>query len=434
MPLGSTPARLKGVRDLVLANLMVLGIALCFLLVYRFAAVLFSLFTGVALGMAVKPAVEWLRRRGLPRWAGALSIYLALAAVAAGFFVLVVPIILEQLGTLLLHAPAQLERLRGAMRGSASPILRRLAHDLPARLLATPAAAPATLDDVGALLPYAGAIGRSLFTVVAVLLLGFFWTLEGERRVRGLVFFAPLEQRRAVLSFVVEVERKVGAYMRGQMLVCLAIGALAFGAYALIGLPYAFVLGLVYAAGEAIPVLGPIVGTLAAAAVALSVNPTLVLSVVAVAAALQLVENYILVPRVMRRAVGVNPLVTLLAITGFGSVLGVAGAVMAIPMAAIVQMMIDRLLLRRRRSEREIPAGRDRASALRYEAQQVAGDVRHLLRLRDRDWGALPQAERIEDAVESLAADLDHLLERGARGAAGARARGGAASASEAAP
>ena len=67
-----------------MANLVVLGVAACFALLYRFAAALFILFAGIALGMAVKPGVERLRRRGVPRWAGALAIYAALGAAVGG--------------------------------------------------------------------------------------------------------------------------------------------------------------------------------------------------------------------------------------------------------------------------------------------------------------------------------------------------------------
>jgi len=155
-------------------------------------------------------------------------------------------------------------------------------------------------------------------------------------------------------------------------------------------------------------------------AVALSVDPSLALWVIAVAAGLQLTEGYLLVPRVMKRAVGVNPLVTLLAVSGFASVFGVAGAVLAIPMAAVAQLSIDRLLgrslARDAGADGQPPPGRDRASLLRYQVREIGADVRKLLRpaegeAADRVRGRL-HAERLEDAVESLAADLDRLLAR----------------------
>lgn len=395
------------VRRLVLANLAVLSVAGCFLLVYRFAAALFILFVGIALGMAVKPGVDWLRRRGVPRWLGALLIYLALAAAAAGVLLLAVPVVAEQIGTLLARGPHQMDELRQQLLSSSSRTLRRIGRYLPAALGTKAVAGETRVLEVGALVTYAGVVGRNVFTVAAVLLLGFYWTLEGDRRVRALAFFAPLERRRALLSFIVDVEGKVGAYIRGQSFVCLVIGVLAFTMYRVIGLPYASTLGLVYAIGEAVPVLGPIIGTAAAALVALSVSPPLVLWVLVAAAALQLIENYALIPRVMDRTVGVNPLVTLLAISAFGSVLGVAGAVLAIPLAAVVQLLLDRFLLGAPAREHPAPAGRGRASVVRYEVQELALDVRKLFRGRS---GTPGPTERLEDAVEGIAADLDRLL------------------------
>lgn len=401
------PSASWSVRRLVAANLVVLGVAACFALVYRFAAALFILFVGVALGMAVKPGVEALRRRGVPRWLGGLAIFAAIGAAATGVLVLAVPVVAEQIGALVARGPAHVEQIRQQLAASSSRTLQRLAAYLPAALAGQGAAAGAPeVLQVGALAATAGAIGRNVLTVAAVLLLAFYWTLEGDRRVRELLFLAPLDRRRGVRVFLSEVEGKVGAYLRGQALVCAVIGALAFASYRLLGLPYASTLGLVYAVGEAVPVVGPLVGTAAAALVALSVQPSLVLWVLLVAVGLQLVENYLLVPRVMDRTVGINPFVTLLAVAAFGQVLGVAGAVLAIPLAAVVQLLLDRFLLGAAAQERAPPPGRDRLAAIRYEAQELTADVRKLVRQR----GARGAVERIEDALEGIASDLDRTL------------------------
>src|SRR4029077_16830827 len=105
-----------------------------------------------------------------------------------------------------------------------------------------------------ALARMAGAIGRNVFTIAAVLLLAFYWTQEGDRRRRELLLLTPLDRRRGIRAFIGEVEGKVGAYVRGQALVCAVIGVLAFAGSRAIGLPYASTLGLVYAVGEAVPV------------------------------------------------------------------------------------------------------------------------------------------------------------------------------------
>ena len=407
-----TPAEAWDARRVFIANLVVLGVAACFALLYRFAAALFILFAGMALGMAVKPGVERLRRRGVPRWAGALAIYAALGAAFAGVMAVSVPVVASEVGSLITNAPRQVEGLRRELAGSESRTLRRLAASLPpppAPGRAGAAGGSATGLDAGTVVSYAAAVGRSALTIVAVLLLGFYWTLEGERRTRALVLFAPLERRRAALGFVTDVERTVGNYLRGQSMVCLIIGVLAFVLYRAMGLPHAVMLGLIYALGEAVPVLGPIVGTAAAAIAALVVQPSLIVWVVGAAIALQLIENYVLIPRVMVRVVGINPFVTLFAITAFGSVLGIAGAVLAIPMAAIVQLIVNRWLLDAEAQRRRPPVGRDHRSVIRYGVRELVGD----LRKRARHEGGRRRSastERLEDALEGIAIDLDRIL------------------------
>ncbi|HXU60409.1 MAG TPA: AI-2E family transporter, partial [Polyangia bacterium] len=137
-----------------------------------------------------------------------------------------------------------------------------------------------------------------------------------------------------------------------------------------------------------------------------SVKPALVLWVGCAAAFLQLAENYVLVPRIMGRTVGVSALVTLLAIAAFGSTLGIAGAVLAIPIAAIVQLLLYRFLLSSDARAGDPPVGRGALSVVRYEIHELTRDVRKRLSLSES-----PSAsERIEDAIEGIAYDLDHLL------------------------
>jgi predicted PurR-regulated permease PerM len=397
------------VRRILLANLVVLGVLACFALLFRFAAALFILFIGMALGMAVKPGVEGLRRRGIPRWLGALAIYAALGAVVAGVLIAAVPVIVDEIGAVIARVPNQAAGLRAQLLSSESHTLRRIASYLPA---AVGRGGSAGLD-VATIADYARALARNGLTIAAVLLLGFYWTLEGDRRIRALALFAPFERRQGMRAFLTAVEHTVGAYLRGQSLVCLVIGLLAFVAYLAIGVPHAGLLGLVYAIGEAVPVVGPIIGTVVAALFALAVSPTLIPWVIATAATLQLIENYLLVPRVMNRTVGVNPLVTLLAITAFGSVLGIAGAVLAIPLAAVVQLLLHRFLLVAETQSTDVVEGRDRLSVVRYEVRELSHDLRKLGRPRPariRPDADAARSERLADTLEGIAYDLDRLL------------------------
>jgi hypothetical protein len=162
---------------------------------------------------------------------------------------------------------------------------------------------------------------------------------------------------------------------------------------------------------EAVPMIGPLLGAVPAALVALSIGPDKVVWVVIATAVIQQLENSLLVPRVMRRAVGVNPFVTLLALFAFSSLFGIAGALMAIPMAAIIQLVLNHFVFHPVMIEPDLPAGRDLASRLRYEAQDLAQDLRKQARLKKGGSDSrIKQIDQVMDEIETITTDLDALL------------------------
>jgi predicted PurR-regulated permease PerM len=207
------------------------------------------------------------------------------------------------------------------------------------------------------------------------------------------------------------METKVGFYLAGQAVLCLVIGIMALVAYLLIGLPNAFVLALMAGVLEAVPMIGPLLGAIPAALVALSIAPAKLIWVIVATVVIQQLENILLVPRIMRKAVGVNPLVTLLALFSFSSLFGIAGALMAIPMAAIIQLLLDHFVFHPAAMEPEPSTGRDYASRLRYEAQDLAQDLRKQARLKKK--GSVLKVKQIDavmDEIETITTDLDALL------------------------
>jgi hypothetical protein len=162
---------------------------------------------------------------------------------------------------------------------------------------------------------------------------------------------------------------------------------------------------------EVVPLIGPLLGAIPAVLVALSLGPDKLIWVIIATLVIQQLENSVLVPRIMRRAVGVNPFVALLAIFAFGSLLGIAGTLMAIPLAAIIQLLLDRFIFHPDATEPEIITGRDYTSRLRYEAQALAQDLR--LQARRPQAGLdqeIRQTDQVMDEIEAITTDLDGLL------------------------
>lgn len=390
-------------HQVVAATVAVVAVAAVIALTLRFSVVAIGFFVAVLLSAALRPMVGLLERR-IGRVAAAAVVHAAVVAALAVFVLTALPLLIEQVKAILAELPRYYESLRTAMLETDSSSLRRIASALP-RTIATPAST-VPIDSMTIALAWASQAISITLTVTAVVLLSFYWTLEGELTVKALVLLVPLEHRAAVASLVSAAGDKLSAYVRGQVIVCVAVGVLAFLAYSVIGLPNSFALALMAGVLEAVPVIGPTLGALPAGLLALTIDPSLALWVALSTVLIQFIENYFLVPRVMDREVGVNPLVTLLAITGFGSVLGIVGAILAIPLAALVQLVVGRYLIREDGAVPPPPAGRDQASLIRYESQVLALDVRKLVRSKDDPQGA----DRVEDAVEAIAVDLDRLL------------------------
>ncbi len=176
-------------------------------------------------------------------------------------------------------------------------------------------------------------------------------------------------------------------------------------------LPNALVLALMAGVLEAVPMIGPLLGAIPAAVIALSIAPSKLVWVIVATLIIQQMENSLLVPRVMRKAVGVNPFVTLLALFAFGSLFGIAGALMAIPIVAIIQLLLDRFVFHPTALEPEVSAGRDYASRLRYEAQALAQDLRKQARLKKGGSDQrVKQIDQVMDEIEAITTDRDALL------------------------
>ena len=401
-------------RRVVWATLVLVSIALGFWLLYRFNQVVFILFVAILMGTVIRPAVAWLHRRGLPRIAGVILVYFLLFALLVGFVLLLVPLIVEQGTTIAAAVPGYYQSLREWMVNNPNQLIMRLGEFLPATLPSLQPVlqtGPEMMDSAGQALGYVTLMARILFIATVILVLTFHWTLDGPQAIRSLLLLFPRGQRASTRELVSAMETKVGSFIAGQGVLCLVIGIMALVAYLLIGLPNALVLALVAGVMEAVPMVGPLLGAIPAALVALSIAPGKLVWVIVATVVIQQLENNLLVPRVMRKAVGVNPFVSLLAVFAFGSLFGIAGVLMAIPMTAIIQLLLNRFVFRPEAAEPEASAGRDYASRLRYEAQDLARDLRKQARLTKGGSDLrIKQTDQIMDEIEAITTDLDSLL------------------------
>lgn len=413
---GQPPSQLNTwtFRRVMLATIILVCVGLGFWLLYRFYLVIFILFVAIILGTVIRPIVDWLNRRGLPKPAGVLLVYVLVLALFIGFLVLLFPLIFDQGATIIKMVPDYYQDLRSWIGISPNHLITSLHSILPEvipgfeMIIQTN---PEQLASAEQALVYVATASKLVFYAIVILLLAFYWTLDGPRTIQSLILMLPKTHRENISALIKAMESKIGYFIAGQGALCLVIGVLALISYLIIGLPNALVLALVAGALEAVPMVGPTLGAIPAGMIALSISPSKLIWVIVATVIIQLLENNLLVPRIMSKAVGVNPFVSLLAIFAFSTLFGIAGALMAIPIAAIIQLLLDQFIFHPMPSEQEESAGRDFSSRLRYKAKDLVQDLQKQARIKKA--GAALQVKQIDkvmDEIEAIAVDLDELL------------------------
>lgn len=385
------------------ATLAGAGVAFAFLFLYRFRMVFLSASVGVVLAAATRPIMVAVGRRGVRREFGALLAFALLSSVAVGIAVLAVPRVVEQVSTVAARVPDYYAELRDWLAHSSSRFVRHAVEHLPAHLDVTRNLTPMTAEQIVALVQR---LGSAAIMAVAVILFAFYWTIGGERSVQVLARLAPFDRRDEVRAFINDAESRLGSYVRAQLLVCVTVGALAFSAYLIIGVPNAIVFALLAALLELVPVVGPTIGNVPAFLIMLAIHPARAPWVIAAALAIQLVENYVLFPRFMGKSAGVHPLTCLLAIVACGTLLGILGVFLAVPIAVVLQLVFERFVARK--DEIAPPVGRDRCDLLRYDARTLVADAHRLAEAPAVAGHA--ELRALTEEIEAMASALDLLV------------------------
>jgi predicted PurR-regulated permease PerM len=336
----------KGDDPRTLIRYGLVGLALTFFLswsVYLVRDALLLIYISTLIAIGLSPIVSAIhRRRGplthrVPRWVAILIIYVALIGGVVGAVRLVFPPLAEQAEALWAALPGMLQR--GQQWLMERGLLNR---ELTIREAVEQA--PVNTDAVGTVLGAIGTVLGGVFGVLTVLIVTFYLLVDAENILRTFLrLFSPSARPRAHEACR-QVATKVSAWLGGQLLLAGIIGSTAALGLWLMGVPYFYVLAVVAAVGEMIPVVGPLLAAIPAILVALTVSPALALGVTIFYVVQQQFENHVLVPKVMERQVGVSATIVIVSLLIGGSLLGIVGAVLAVPTAAILQVIFEELV------------------------------------------------------------------------------------------
>jgi predicted PurR-regulated permease PerM len=309
---------------------------------YSVRAVLVRVLVALFIAVSLDPAVRFLARRGMRRGVAVTLIFVLAFGLVAGFLVSVIPPLVTQFRTLVEDLPEYLSRLQGRSsqfrqlddRFNVSQQLEGLVGTLPSRL-------------GSGLLGITGRVFGAVFNALTVLVFTIYFMADMPRIRSGLVRLFPVERRpraKQVLDLVVD---KVGGYMIGNIIISVIAGIASYIAFTVLGVRFAVPLAFVVAICDLIPMIGATLGAVIGVAVALFTTdlwPTVVL-VAAFFVAYQQLENYLIAPRVLRTTVELGAAAVLLAGLIGGTVLGLVGALMAIPVAAAFNVLLNERLV-----------------------------------------------------------------------------------------
>lgn len=321
------------------AMLVVVGILVGVYAIWRLEHIVFLVFLALLVATAIDPLVKRLRRGPFSRGSGTLVVYGALVALIALINFITIPVLIEQAAVVTDTLPARIAGWRSlASTLQPPPLANTLVAGLDRVASTLPAANQA--GDGEQLIQVGVNVATLLIDFVTVFVLAFYWMTEHLAIKRAMLRLVGPARARSVNTVWVEIEEKLGGWVRGQLLMMLAIGVMAGIGYTIFGLPNALILAVVAAFGEMIPMIGPFVAFAPAVATALSIDPTKGLIILVYAIVVQQLEAYVLVPRVMRHAVGVSPFTVFLGILVGSTLYGIAGALIAVPVAGAIQVLL----------------------------------------------------------------------------------------------
>ncbi len=311
-------------------------------LVIRARGVLVLIGLALFIAAGLDPVVSWLTKRWMPRWAAVIAILVAAAAIGAGFIASAIPPLSAQVTALSQHLPVYLHALQN--HNSQLGKLNAKYHvqrDLTNLVHAKGTALIGGVLGAGELVLSAAG---SLFIVVVLTI----YFLAGMPRIKLFAYrLAPQSRRTRVILIGDEIFTKVGGFVLGNFLTSAIAGIGTYVWMLIFGVPYPILLALLVALLDLIPVIGSTIGGAIVTLVALTVSLPVAIATAGFYVAYRLAEDYLLVPRIMGRTVQVPGVISVLAVLVGGALMGIIGALIAIPTAAAIRLLLHEVAFRR---------------------------------------------------------------------------------------
>lgn len=293
--------------------------------------ILIALFIAFIIQASLFPAVNFLRARKIPKALAVVIVYFLALAVIGLLILPLLPFFVAQIQALFQNLPKYV--------GDASRTFGINLSIQQINSIANP-----SFSSIGAnAFSLTGKVFGGLFSVLTIFIVSLYMLLDHDKIQKFPIYFFPRRMEKQVIETQKLIEEKLGAWLRGQVFLSFVIGFITWISLTVVGIEYALPLALLAGMLEVIPTLGPIIAAVPAVIVAFAVSPATAALVTVVYVIIQLAENNILVPKIMQKAVGLNPVAIIVAILIGGKVLGILGALLSIPFLSVLIIVYKQL-------------------------------------------------------------------------------------------
>lgn len=301
-------------------------------LLFQIRQIILALFVAVVLMSALNPLVDKIQRKYFPRVLAIIFVYLVLFS---GFILIIAsvfPPLIEQTGILINRVPTQFNQL-GVLGIDPNLLVSQVPNlaEIPANLL-----------------KFSLGLFSNLVSILAIFLITFYLLLERNNLQRHLIVLFGEGQEKKAADFINQAEKRLGGWVRGEVVLMAIIGLMTYCGLQILGIEFALPLALLAGVLEIVPNIGPIISAVPAIIAGLALSPLMGLAVAALYFLIQQLENTLIVPKVMEKTAGINPLVTILSLAIGFKLGGVVGAILAVPVVLLIQVVASEVFTSKR--------------------------------------------------------------------------------------
>lgn len=312
-------------------------LALWFLFLIR--DVIIILFLAGLVAAIINPAVNYFEKRKLPRWIGALVVYIFIILILAGIGLTVIPTVVAQANVLSVQLPQFLQSIVSRFSPESQSEFLNMFQQWLSR--SGPTSGKAFFS-------FLGSVAGQVVSFFMVLVIAFYLSVKKGAIREFINTIVPEKYQKFLEHFFGSLQKEIGAWGRGLIILSLFVGALVYLGLTLLGVKYALTLGVIAGLTEFVPYIGPLLALIPAVVIALGQSQTLTILVIILYIIVQQIENVLLSPYVMHKTVGLDPLIVVIVVLIGAKILGPIGIVFAVPITTIISILVKDYLKHRK--------------------------------------------------------------------------------------